>query len=404
MIDKIKNRMKKVKIIFSGWINAPNGAARFVLGLKKCANDFAEQGVRLSIFTLDDVYGEVRKFSDYEKIKKRASLKDRLMRYAKYSHLMTYIMIYFSGLANSKRILKAFEESKGSEQPDIFHFQDLFTCYYYLNHRRDKNILVYLTLHSNGSLWSMHEEYYPLFRSWIFGFMKRRIEDVVLNRVDKVNFVADFPRRNFCHLYPNISSQKTSFVYNGIPDIEGGSKCISSTNQTRLVCVGTLCNRKNQIGILHALSKLTSEQQKYFSVTFVGDGPSRNALEKVAATLSADMYFAGNSNQVNDYLTNSDAFILFSKDEGLPISIIEAMRCGLPIISTRIAGIPEMIVEGISGYLVDADERQLSELFEKILIDRPDFVKMGEKSRIIYEDKFSQKAMILSYAKLWQKG
>lgn len=159
--------------------------------------------------------------------------------------------------------------------------------------------------------------------------MKRRIEDVVLNRVDKVNFVADFPRWNFCHLYPHISSQKTSFVYNGIPDIEGGSKCISSTNQTRLVCVGTLCNRKNQIGILHALSKLTSEQQKSFSMTFVGDGPSRNILEKVAATLSADIYFVGNSNQVNDYLTNSDAFILFSKDEGLPISIIEAMRCGL---------------------------------------------------------------------------
>lgn len=94
--------------------------------------------------------------------------------------------------------------------------------------------------------------------------MKRRIEDVVLNRVDKVNFVADFPRWNFCHLYPHISSQKTSFVYNGIPDIEGGSKGISSTNQTRLVCVGTLCNRKNQIGILHALSKLTSEQQNLF--------------------------------------------------------------------------------------------------------------------------------------------
>ena len=89
---------------------------------------------------------------------------------------------------------------------------------------------------------------------------------------------------------------------------------------------------------------------------------------------------------------------------GLSALVFEAMRCGLPIISTRIAGIPEMIVEGISGYLVDVDEQQLSELFEKILIDRPDFVKMGKKSRIIYEEKFSQKAMILSYAKLWQKA
>lgn len=96
----------------------------------------------------------------------------------------------------------------------------------------------------------------------------------------------------------------------------------------------------------------------------------------------------GNSNQVNDYLTNSDAFILFSKDEGLPISIIEAMRCGLPIISTRIAGIPEMIVEGISGYLVDVDEQQLSELFEKILIDRPDFVKWGKSQELFMKKNF----------------
>ena len=139
-------------------------------------------------------------------------------------------------------------------------------------------------------------------------------------------------------------------------------------------------------------------------MTFVGDGPSRNILEKVAATLSADIYFVGNSNQVNDYLTNSDAFILFSKDEGLPISIIEAMRCGLPIISTRIAGIPEMIVEGISGYLVDVDEQQLSELFEKILIDRPDFVKMGKKSRIIYEENFLKRHDIIILCEIMAEG
>lgn len=394
--------MKKVKIIFPGWIKAPNGAARFVFGLKNCVPDFAGQGVEFSTFTLDDVCGEVREFSDNDKIKKRASLKDRFMGYAKYSHLMTYVMIYLSGLRHSQRILKAFEESRGHEQPDLIHFQDLFTCYYYLKHRRDQKVSVYLTLHSNGSLWSMLEGYYPLFRSWLFGFMKRRVERVVLNGVDKLNFVADFPRRNFCRLYPAVSPQITSFVYNGIPDIEDRSKPLSSTNPIRLVCVGTLCNRKNQMGILHSLSRLTAGQQKLFSVTFVGEGPARDALEKWASTLSADIHFAGNSSRVNDYLIKSDAFVLFSKDEGLPISIIEAMRCGLPILSTRIAGIPEMIVEGCSGYLTDVDERQLSDLFEKILIERPDWVKMGEESRRVYDEKFSQKAMILSYAKLWR--
>ncbi len=396
--------MKKVKIIFPGWIKAPNGAARFVLGLKSCVHDFVVQGVELSTFTLDDVYGEVRDFSDNGKIKKRASLTERLMRYAKYSYLMTYVMIYLSGLRHSKRILKAFEESRGNEQPDIIHFQDLFTCYYYLKHRRDKNISVYLTLHSNGSLWSMLEGYYPLFRACFFDFMKHSVERVVLSGVDKVNFVADFPRQNFCRLYPIVSPVITSFVYNGIPDVEDKKKQLFSMNQIRLVCVGTLCNRKNQIGILHSLSRLTVEQQKLFAVTFVGDGPARDTLEELASTLSADVHFVGSSNRVNDYLIESDAFVLFSKDEGLPISIIEAMRCGLPIISTRIAGIPEMIIDGCSGFLTDVNEQQLSALFERILIDKPDLMEMGKESRRLYEEKFSQKAMIISYAELWRES
>lgn len=391
-----------MKIIFPGWLKAPNGAARFVLGLKNCANDFAAQGVELSIYTLDDAFGEERTFSDNDKIKKRASLKDRLIGYAKYSYLLTYIMIYLSGFRHSKRILKAFEKSRSDEHPDIIHFQDLFTCYYYLQHRKSKRASVYLTLHSNGSLWSMLEEYYPLFRSCVFRRMKCRVEHIVLNGVDKINFVADFPRQCFCQLYPTVSSQMTSFVYNGIPDIENNVKRESLINCVRLICVGTLCNRKNQIGILHSLSRLTEEQQKHYSVTFVGDGPARDALEKYASVLSADIHFVGNSNQVSDYLMKSDVFVLFSKDEGLPISIIEAMRCRLPIIATRIAGIPEMIIDGCSGYLTDVDEQQLTNLLEEILLEKPDLVKMGEESRRLYDKRFSQKAMILSYAELWR--
>ena len=128
--------MKKVTIIFPGWIKAPNGAAQFVFGLRSCINDFANQGIGLSTFTLDDVHGEVRNFSNNDKIKRKASLKNKLMRYAKYSHLMTYAMIYFSGLRYSKRIVEAFDEIPNDELPDIIHFQDLFACYYYLKRKR----------------------------------------------------------------------------------------------------------------------------------------------------------------------------------------------------------------------------------------------------------------------------
>ena len=59
--------MKKVTIIFPGWIKAPNGAAQFVFGLRSCINDFANQGIGLSTFTLDDVHGEVRNYNLFKK-------------------------------------------------------------------------------------------------------------------------------------------------------------------------------------------------------------------------------------------------------------------------------------------------------------------------------------------------
>ena len=93
--------MKKVTIIFPGWIKAPNGAAQFVFGLLVASMilRIRESDYQLSHF--DDVHGEVRNFSNNDKIKEESVTKNKLMRYAKYSHLMTYAMIYFSGLRYS---------------------------------------------------------------------------------------------------------------------------------------------------------------------------------------------------------------------------------------------------------------------------------------------------------------
>lgn len=393
--------MKYVKIIFPGWIKAPNGVAQFVLEMKKCKDEFMTYGVKLSIFSLDDATSIDKEFNDQKQIKERASSKNRLMKCAKYSHILTYIMIYLTMIRHSKKVIGAYKKQSIDEKVDLIHFQDLMTCYYYLKNNQNIHVPVYVTLHSNGSLWSMLEEYYPRFRSFLFIPMKKRIERTVLKKASIINFVADMPRKHFCNLYSFVDAQKTSFVYNGIPDIDDRKKKSHIDDVINLVCVGTLCNRKNQMGILKALSLLTElEQNKYF-ITFVGDGPDRNVLESFSSSLTVNVCFIGNSNRVNDYLLQADAFILFSKDEGLPISIIEAMRCGLPIISTNIAGIPEMIENGISGYLVDVDVDKLSKLFKKLLAEKPNWNRMGMMSRKLYEKKFSREAMVSSYVDLW---
>ena len=76
-----------------------------------------------------------------------------------------------------------------------------------------------------------------------------------------------------------------------------------------------------------------------------------------------------------------------SQNEGLPISIIEAMRAGMPIISTRISGIPELVKEEYNGFLLNPDSRELVELLKKLPLY--DWEQMGINSRKRFEKEFT---------------
>ena len=67
------------------------------------------------------------------------------------------------------------------------------------------------------------------------------------------------------------------------------------------------------------------------------------------------IFFLGEKNNVNDYLLCSDAFCLTSKYEGLPISLLEALSCGITPICTAVGGIPDVITDGINGYLSERE-------------------------------------------------
>ena len=391
-------KKKTVDIVFPGFINAPNGAARFVKTLKNNGATFKEKGIDLHVYTIDSYRCSNEKtFDNQNVIKRKSIIRSFLMRLAKYSRIATWLMIYFTSIRHSKKIINDY--LKNTESSELIHFQDLFTCYYYLKHPNNQKAKVLLTLHSNGDLWSMLEEYYPLFRTKCFHSFKRKIERTVLSEVSLFNFVANKPRQFFLRKY-KIDESLTSFIYNGIDNYPVIRES-SSDKRIKLVCVGTLSNRKNQIGILESLSLLPPSICREFSLTFVGDGPERVKLEDFSRKIQAPIHFVGNSNNVDEYLKVADVFILYSKDEGLPISIVEAMRASLPIISTNIAGIPEMINNGVSGFLVNVDNIELKTVFEVLLSERTKLKVMGEESHKIFLTKFTIDAMINSYSNLW---
>lgn len=125
----------------------------------------------------------------------------------------------------------------------------------------------------------------------------------------------------------------------------------------RLVCVGRLCEAKGQLRLIEAAHRLAQEGVP-FELVLVGDGPMRSAVEAaidrrgLRDRVSITGYVSGD--RVREEILRSRALVLPSFAEGLPVVMMEALALGRPVISTFIAGIPELITPGETGWLVPA--------------------------------------------------
>lgn len=389
--------MKNVDVLYPGWINAPNGASTFVRNLKKNKNVFCEHNINIEIYSKDVLRS--KSFDDNKKIKQSNGKKSILVKLSRYSILLTYILLYLFHIRHSKAIVKSYLKKK--RNPDIVYFHDIFTFYYFVKYNNSSTSLIYLTLHNNGRLWDMLHLILPKLKSCIFNKYKRTILDAIIQKSDKVGFVAKNPMDIFCFENPNFNITKAFYIYNGLPDICNHIFKYQKRPRINLISVGTLCKRKNQEGILKSLRLLDNKTQQMYHLTIVGDGEGRCVLEELAKEISTSVSFIGNTSNVDTYLRNSDIFVLLSTNEGLPISIIEAMRMGLPVIASNIAGIGEMVEDEKSGYLISPSETELSTLLYNIVHTNIDLEEMGIYSRLNFLNTFLEETMIKRYALLF---
>ena len=127
----------------------------------------------------------------------------------------------------------------------------------------------------------------------------------------------------------------------------------------RLVCVGRLCEQKGQLLLCRAAAQL-AEEGLDFQITLVGDGPMRRDIEREIQRLDlgAHIKITGwmSNPQVRQQILESRALVLPSFAEGLPVVIMEALALGRPVISTYVAGIPELVENSVNGWLVPAGD------------------------------------------------
>jgi glycosyltransferase involved in cell wall biosynthesis len=141
------------------------------------------------------------------------------------------------------------------------------------------------------------------------------------------------------------------------------------TNTKNILFVGSLYPVKGVQYLITAMKKIL-EDAPDAKLIIVGDGEEREWLAALSIQLGIQKYvqFVGKvpHEKVKTFMQQADVFVLPSLSEGFPNVILEAMACGLPIVASRVGGIPDIIKNGVHGYLVEA--KKPDEIAEKILI------------------------------------
>ena len=179
-----------------------------------------------------------------------------------------------------------------------------------------------------------------------------------------------------------------------------------------ILCVGRLVPAKGQHILLEACRMLKKEGVP-FKLTLVGDGPDKIALEELAISsdMGSSITFTGALGQdtVRDYYDKADLFVLASFAEGVPVVLMEAMAKEIPVISTRITGIPELIDHEHDGLLATpCDVEDLARQIRKLLDDselRHNLGQAGRKKVIsLYNQHINNQNMVNLFHKEYQRS
>jgi len=165
-----------------------------------------------------------------------------------------------------------------------------------------------------------------------------------------------------------------------------------------ILCVGTLHEVKGQAYLIQACGQLRDKGID-FECHFVGDGPDRNALVQLASSLSISekVHFHGQQKQakIAQMLQDVDVLVAPSvptsdgRREGIPVVLIEAMSSGVPVIASRISGIPELVIDGSTGLLVPyRDVNELANALQRYYQDPELRERLGQSGRKKVTDEF----------------
>jgi glycosyltransferase involved in cell wall biosynthesis len=172
-----------------------------------------------------------------------------------------------------------------------------------------------------------------------------------------------------------------------------------------LVCVARLVQVKN-LGLLLRSCAVLRDRNVKFRCVLVGEGPLRPELQGMRAQLGLDQFVqmpgAVEQTRVLKYWQEADVGVLTSSSEGMPVSLMEAGACGVPVVATAVGGVPELIEHEKTGLLVSpGDVTELARALERLLADQALRTRLGGNARLRATTAFSIRRQVDALLGLW---
>ncbi len=207
--------------------------------------------------------------------------------------------------------------------------------------------------------------------------------------------------RQLARQHLRMDDRLTCVIHNGIPDRPPARR--SGQGPVRLTMVARFDHQKDHYTLVKGLAGMAELD---WEIRLAGIGPLLPAVKVLAQEcgISSRFHFVGECADVPGLLAETDVFVLTSNLEAFPISILEAMRAGLPVVATDTGGTREAIVDGFNGFLVSrADPNDVAEKLSR-LIKSPDLRSiMGDSSRRRFLENYEWTFMLHKTEALYQK-
>ena len=242
---------------------------------------------------------------------------------------------------------------------------------------------------------------------WAFSHgvpLRRRLmammaERLLASRTERIICVSEYDR-DLALRYRIADSKRLIVIHNGIPDLPRPMVASRARDSVCIVMVARFSRPKDQSTLIQAASHLRGD----WGVWLVGDGRNLASAKALVQHLDIEnrVRFWGERMDAAALMAQCDIVALISHWEGLPISILEGMRAGLPVVATDVGGVDEAVRHGVNGFLVQRGDVQALTYYLQLLLDNPILrTMMGNQSRSFFEKYFTEDKMIDALMQLY---